>query len=150
MTEQKSWRGMSRGFTLIEIMIVVAIVAILSAIALPSYSDYVLRSKLPEAFSALSDLRIKLEQYYQDNSRYVDEAGTACGINMPTGKYFTYTCAAADKDGVQTYTLTATGTDSVSGFTYKVTDTNAKSTTATTWGITSTSCWIAKKSGECY
>ena len=56
---------MSRGFTLIEIMIVVAIVAILSAIALPSYSDYVLRSKLPEAFSALSDQRIRLEQYYQ-------------------------------------------------------------------------------------
>jgi type IV pilus assembly protein PilE len=143
---------MNRGFTLIEIMIVVAIVAILSAIALPSYSDYVLRSKLPEAFSALSDLRIKFEQYYQDNSRYADAAkGTTCGIGMPTnGKYFTYTCAAVDDGATQTYTLTATGKDSVSGFTYKVTDTNAKSTTATTWGITSTSCWIAKKSGDCY
>ncbi|WP_417066920.1 type IV pilin protein [Niveibacterium terrae] len=151
MTGQKGWPGLNHGFTLIEVMIVLAIVAILSAIALPSYSDYVLRSKLPEAFSTLSDLRIKLEQYYQDNSRYADAAaGTTCGIAMPTGKYFTYTCAAVDDGGTQTYTLTATGKDSVSGFTYKVTDTNAKSTTATSWGITSDSCWIAKKGGECY
>ena len=153
MTGSKCSPEMSRGFTLIEIMIVVAIIAILSAIALPSYSDYVLRSKLPEAFSTLSDLRIKLEQSYQDNSRYTDEAGgTTCpaGVPMPTAKYFTYTCAAVDDSGTQTYTLTATGKDSVSGFTYKVTDTNAKSTTATKWGITSTTCWIAKKSGDCY
>lgn len=139
------------GFTLVEIMIVVAIIAILSAIALPNYSDYVLRSKLPEAFSTLSDLRIRLEQYYQDNSRYASAAGgTTCGITMPTGKNFTLSCAATDSAGSQTYTLTATGSGTLSSFVYTVTDANVKATTGTSWGITSTTCWIAKKDGECY
>jgi type IV pilus assembly protein PilE len=153
MKEKIGRQRMSGGFTLIEIMIVVGIVAILTAIALPSYSSYVLRSKLPEAFSTLSDLRIKLEQSYQDNSRYSDvAAGTACppGVPMPTGKYFTYTCSAVDTDSAQTYTLTATGKDSVSGFTYTVTNTNVRATTATAWGDTSSVCWVAKKGGECY
>lgn len=153
MKEKKGWLRMNGGFTLIEIMIVVGIVAILAAIALPNYSNYVLRSKLPEAFSTLSDLRIKLEQYYQDNSRYTEAAaGTACpaGVPMPTGKYFTYTCSAVDTDNAQTYTLTATGKGSVSGFTYTVTNANIRATTATVWGDTSTVCWVANKGGECY
>ena len=52
----------ARGFTLIELMITVAVIAVLSAIALPSYTDYVTRSKLAEAYAHLADLRVKMEQ----------------------------------------------------------------------------------------
>ena len=57
----------SRGFTLIELMIAVAIIAILAAIAIPSYSEYVRRGRITEAISALSGMRVKMEQYFQDN-----------------------------------------------------------------------------------
>ena len=63
-------RPCARGFTLIEVMIVVAIVAVLAAIALPNYADYVKRGKIIEATSALSDLRTRYEQYYLDNRTY--------------------------------------------------------------------------------
>ena len=52
----------ARGFTLIEVMIVVAIVAILATIAMPSYRDYLRRGQVPEAMTYLSDYRVKLEQ----------------------------------------------------------------------------------------
>ena len=52
----------AEGFTLLELMIAVAIVAILAAIALPSYSDYIKRAKLVEAQNALADFRVKMEQ----------------------------------------------------------------------------------------
>ena len=93
----------SRGFTLIEVMITVVIVAVLAAIALPNYTDYITRSKFAEAQGALADLRVKMEQYYQDNRRYsTTTGGGTCGIpggNTPTvqgARYFTYVCASTN------------------------------------------------------
>ena len=71
------------GFTLIEVMIVVAIVAILAAVALPAYGDYVRRGQLPEAFSGMADLRVKLEQYYQDNRSYGTSGGNCASVFRP-------------------------------------------------------------------
>ena len=73
-------RSTSQGFTLIEVMITVAIIGILAAVAYPSYTDYVRKSHIQEAFSNLSAYRAKLEQYYQDNRAFAASAtATTCG-----------------------------------------------------------------------
>jgi type IV pilus assembly protein PilE len=55
------------GFTLIEVMIVIAIIAILAGVAMPSYVDYLRRGRIPDATATLSTLQVKMEQWFQDN-----------------------------------------------------------------------------------
>lgn len=146
-----------KGFTLIELMIVVAIIAILSTIAVPAYNDYVTRGKLTEASSQLSNLRIHLEQSFQDNRTYAnyvlgDGSATSCNLSpanttsaVPEAKYFSYTCTTA----ANTYTLTATGiaTQGTGNFVYTINEANTK-TSNTPWGIGAT-CWVTKRGGAC-
>ena len=65
----------SRGFTLMEIMIVVAIVGILSAIAIPQYSKYVVKSKRTEATAMLMEIANKQVRYHADNNSYASKIG---------------------------------------------------------------------------
>ncbi len=80
------------GFTLIEVMVVVAIVGILAAIALPSYADYVRRSKIIEATRGLSDFRTRMEQFFLDNRTYVGGCAVAKPVVQANVKTFTFTC----------------------------------------------------------
>lgn len=72
------------GFTLVEVMIVVAIVAILSAIAYPSYQEYVRRSKRADARTQLLEVSQYMQRFYSQNDRY-DQANDAAGtaISLP-------------------------------------------------------------------
>jgi type IV pilus assembly protein PilE len=144
------WIRKQRGFTLIELMIVVAIIAILAGIALPNYNDYVLKGKLAEASSQLTTLQNRMEQYYQDNRMYsTTSATTVCGIPAPTSptvKYFTFSCVTPA--GGQGFTYTATA--AALGFTYTIDETGAKRTTAVspTWTLTvPQSCWVVSGGG---
>ena len=139
------------GFTLIELMIVITVIAVLAALALPAYNDYVTRGKIPEATSNLANLRVKMEQWYQDNRNYQDAAATACGVAMPVApavKYFTFACT--NTGGNQFFQLTATGTVSMAGFVYTANESNVKSSTITKPGWTgNANCWATRKDGSC-
>lgn len=138
--------NLQKGFTLIELMIVVAIIAILASVAMPLYTDYVIRSKTSEATSTLATLRVQMEQCFQDNRTY---APCNCG---GAGKYFTFSCPATPT--ATTYTLQAAGTSTMSGFTYTVDQANVQTSTIAapapaSWQATSASCWITKAGGQC-
>jgi type IV pilus assembly protein PilE len=136
----------NKGFSLIEVMIVLVVMGILTMVALPSYSDYVLRGKIAEATAALSDGRVKMEQFFQDNKTYV---GGTC---PSTTESFTYNCTDLSNT---TYTITANGKagTNVANFSFSIDQTNTRRTTGTKSGWTSATlpqnCWITKKGGTC-
>jgi len=69
-----------QGFTLIELMIVVAIVGILAAIAIPAYQDYIARSKVSEALASLAEAKTSVAEYYSTNGTLATSA-TSIGID---------------------------------------------------------------------
>ncbi|HUW26603.1 MAG TPA: type IV pilin protein [Gallionella sp.] len=141
---------MQKGFTLVELMIVVVIVGILASIGIPAYGNYVTKGKVIEATSGLSDARIKMEQFFQDNRAYDAGGATTCPTAIPaTTANFKYECDLTPN----TYTITATGTGSMTGFVYTIDQSNVKQTTAAPAGWAAaampTNCWITKQGGGC-
>jgi type IV pilus assembly protein PilE len=131
-----------RGFTLIELMIVVAIVGILSAVAIPAYGNYVLRARLADAYSGLGSVQTAAEEYWSNNRTYV-------GLDrLPAATTnFTYTLTSSSASA---YVVTATGVNGALGFSFTVDQNGAKATPrAPTGWTTSTSCWIDRKDGRC-
>jgi type IV pilus assembly protein PilE len=145
---QRSFTATARGFSLIELMVVVAIVGILASIALPSYRDYVTRGKIPDATSALAAKRVQMEQFFQDNQTYA--GAPACTSDTKSSKYFTFDCSAGAPT-TTSYTLVATGVGSMNGFVYTVDQGNNKRTTIT--GVSgwtgNDNCWVTAKGGAC-
>lgn len=134
-----------KGFTLVELMVTVAVIGILAAIGIPAYNDYVTRGKLVEATSALSDARVKMEQYFQDSRTYDAGGGTTCPAAIAAATTnFTYACSNLT---TTTYTITATGIGSLSAFSYTINQANTKGST-TPWGDSAT-CWVRNKGGAC-
>jgi len=150
-------RARQSGFTIIEIMIVVAIVGLLAAVALPAYGDYIRRGQLPEAFAGMSDLRVKMEQYYQDNRNYGSAQCADAGppswsqgngtLNYQGAQFFGFTCALTG--GGQGYTITANGTSGRAiGHTYTINHSNQRGTTLFKNTAVTNACWLSRGS-EC-
>ncbi len=145
------------GFTLIEVMITVAIIAILAAIAVPAYSDYVTRSKIIGATTRMGDIRTQMEKYFFDNRTY-SNAGV-CGAQPAINAYnadpasdFIMSCPPGPLTAT-TYTLQADGNPvrGMNGFTYTVDQANQKVTVNVPagWGGAGSLCWVLRKDGSC-
>lgn len=154
------------GFTLLELMIVVAIIGILAAIAIPQYNQYTNKSRINEAFNTLSDLRVRMEQYYQDNKQYGNAgscttvaANATPVIAMPTTpnvKYFTYSCVSsgsATADSDQAFVLTATSKlgplGAAGDYVYTIDQSDTRATTKVKGAVSTLQCWVTAPGSTC-
>ena len=149
-----------RGFTLLELMMVVTIIAILAAIAVPAYTDYVTRGRIIEATAGLGDARSKMEQYFQDNRTYPTGGcvvyPTAPGttqVQLAALQRFTLDCGTPT---ASTYTVTATGGGTMAGFTYTIDNNNVRTSAFSGTGASANytpaspnTCWVIRKGGLC-
>jgi prepilin-type N-terminal cleavage/methylation domain-containing protein len=158
MTHRPTPLRRTRGFTLIELMITVAIIGILARIALPSYLNYVTRAKLVSMTNRLAGLRTAMEQYYQDNRTY---ASVSSSIVSPCSdatyiktyeNYYALSCTVGTNGLTFVATVTASS-GSASPAAYTVNQLNTQATTAfpSSWGSlpTNASCWLMRKGDSC-
>ena len=137
------------GFSMIELMIVLAILAILSYIAVASYTSYVERARLTEATEVLSGLRLRMEQSFSDNRTYAGTGVDPCAINNFTTDSFALTCAS-NSAFEYTWTATALGDSGVGeAGDYVYTANQAAVATTASYKGTDYSpekdCWITRK-----
>mgnify|MGYP000199112593 CR=1 FL=1 len=105
-------RATQQGFTLIELMIVVAIVGILAAVALPAYQDYTKRARMSEVVLAASSCRTAISEIYQSGSG-TTAPDWGCATTTAPSKYVSG--VAVDDDGVITVTATGFGDTAIDG-----------------------------------
>jgi type IV pilus assembly protein PilE len=137
-------------FTLVEVLVTLAILAIVVAIAVPSYADHVRRARIVEVTTRLADHRVQQEQYFLDNRRYDDGAGE-CVHPAPApapADAFALTCTAT----ASTYQLAATGIAGrgMEGFVYTIDHDNARATPSVPTGwVRNDRCWVIRRDGTC-
>jgi type IV pilus assembly protein PilE len=144
----KKTKRRARGFTLIELMIVIAVVAILSALAYPAYNQYIFRARVVPALDALSALALRAEQRFQDVGGYGGgvngQNNGACGVTQPSAALFTITCEVTDT-GTR-FTATATGSGIVEGVQYTINQDGTRRTLSHPRGLPASDCWSIRGS----
>ena len=122
-------KAIQKGFTLIELMIVVAIIGILAAVALPAYQDYTVRAKVSELILAASSARTGISEKFQTNPTDTANAGAGITINV-VGKV---TSASVDNTGLIQVFGSSVATSTGQAVTITVTPTYNTQTGTVTW-----------------
>jgi type IV pilus assembly protein PilE len=141
----------TRGFTIAELLIAVAIVGILAAIAVPQYGSYMQRSRILDAVAKLSDYSTRMEQYFLDRRTYLDDAGR-CGVppsaTPAPADAFQVACSATARSYV--YTATGLAGKGMAPFTYTIDQSGTRGTVSlpSTWRRTA-ECWTIRADGSC-
>jgi type IV pilus assembly protein PilE len=143
------------GFTLIEVIMAVAIVGVLSAIALPSYRTHVIRGALTDAVNGLSTMRAQMERHFQDNRTYAT-AGTfvtPCATTDAAPRTFgSFVVSCVGNPTATAFTLQAVGTSGTNGagFTFTINQADVRATTVAPSGWnTCASAWLTRKGQSC-
>lgn len=143
-------RHASPAFTLIETMIVVAIVATLATVAVPGYARYVQRSRILDAVARLADASARMNDRFLDTRTYIDADGN-CAIAPPaTGTVDAFTLGCTATASTFVYTASGRSDKGMSAFTYAIDETGAKRTISVppAWSR-SADCWTIRADGLC-
>ncbi len=128
-------KAMQKGFTLIELMIVVAIVGILAAVALPAYQDYTIRAQVTEGIGLADGAKVNVAEYYQTNGS-LPGSSAAAGYGGAVGKYVSGTAIGAS--GVITATFGAGANSNINTQTITLTPTADAGTGVLSWACSGT------------
>jgi len=142
-------RSTHRGFTLLEVAIVLGVVAVLAAVALPTYDAHVKRGHILDAVTKLAHARARMDDYFFDQRAYVDGAGQ-CGVAAASGAtdYFTLRCEATAT--AYLYTATGIAAKGMGAFVYTIDQAGARTTVSVPAGwLRMPDCWTIRQDGFC-